>query len=137
MLEKKRYTVETTAIFIFMLGIIIFPSKVNVAYVDMTYEISHYSDTNTYSINKTIEGQQKVKVTEAYTALTNPCPNCQVSFKPYREGYGGGEGFVAQMGQTKAFGPSSTNYKGKYHLTLRRFDLTALPTMVLFKWTYQ
>lgn len=135
MLKKRKYTI--ILVIIFMLGIIMFPNKVNAAYVDMAYEIGHYSDTNTYSITKTVEGQQKVKVTEAYTALTNPCPNCQVTFKPYREGYGGGEGFIAKMGQTKAFGLSSTNYKGKYHLALRRFDLTALPTMVLFRWTYQ
>lgn len=133
--KRKKFTVAIATIF--MLGVIMLPSTVNAAYVDMAKEISHYSDTDTYSINKTVEGQQKVKVTEAYTALTNPCPNCQISFKPYREGYGPCEGITAKMGQTKAFSLSTTKYTGKYHLTLKRFDLTALPTMVLFRWTYQ
>lgn len=133
--EMKKIKIAITAILV--LGIMILPNSVNATYVDMAKEVSHYSDTDTYSINKTVEGKQTVKVTETYTPATNPCPNCQITFKPYREGYGGGEGFTAKMGQTKAFGLSSTKYKGKYHLTLRRFDLTVLPTMVLFRWIYQ
>lgn len=131
---KKKLMALT---FISALAIMFMPAYVNAASVDMAYEVYHNRDVSTYSISKTVEGTQSIKFTEAYTALTNPCPKCQVTFKPYRDGYGGAEGFTAQMNQTKSFGYSTTKYTGKYHLTLRRFDLTALPTMALFKWIYQ
>ena len=132
---KKNRKIFVIA-FISLLGVML-PISANAAYADMSYEIKHLSDTDTYDINKTATGAQKVKVTNAYTPLTDPCTNCQISFKPYRQGYGPCEGLIATMGQTKQFSITTSNYTGKYHLTLRRVDVTLLSTTVSFRWTYQ
>ena len=132
----KKVKILTIA-FISTLGILLIPKGVDAAYVDMTYEIYHNSDTSTYKVNKTVEGIQKIKVTDAYTPITVPCPKCLIEFKPYREGFGKTEGKTLQLGQTKELPATTSNYVGKYHLVIRRQDITLLPTTVSFRWTYQ
>lgn len=98
---KKK--IKLGIIMMLILGVIIIPCNTNAASTEMTYIVSPTSDTNSNKINKTVVNAQKLKIRNAYTPITDPCPDCQVSFKPYREGYGGCDGMTVKMNQTKTF----------------------------------
>lgn len=120
------------------LGIILTPTIVNAETADMYMEVFPTSWKESYKITKTKIGKQKVKVVNAYTAMTDPCPNCKFNFMAYRDGYGKTEGMLTlKMDQTGTFPGDTAFPTGKYYLTVKRADVTALPTMVNFHWIYQ
>lgn len=76
--------VRKKVIFSFMviLGMVFLPFSVNAVSLEMTYsKISPLSWTRTYSINKTSWDGQKIKIRNAYTPVTDPCPNCEFDFE--------------------------------------------------------
>lgn len=124
--------------FVSILGILLLPKGINAASVDMAYEIQPGEKVNTYSITKTIVGPQSVKVTYAYTALTDPCPKCEFYFygNSVENGAAGGR-LTLQMNEDAEFRGDTMFNEGKYYLSIERKDFTLLPTTVLFKWIYQ
>lgn len=124
--------------FLSVLGIILIPNCVNAASIDLAYEVQPNASVRTNSITKTIVGPQSVKVTNAYTALTDPCPKCEFYFYGYsvESGDAGGR-LTLKMNESAQFRGDTMYPEGKYYLSIERKDLTLLPTTVLFKWTYQ
>ena len=133
-MKKLKYLVLS---FIVVLGIIITPTVVNAASTEMIYEVSPISWTKTRTIIKKSWAGQKVKVLNAYTAMTDPCPKCDFEFMLYNEAMGKTEGSLTlKMNQTGAFPGDTDMPPGRYYMKVKRADVTALPTMVSFKWTY-
>lgn len=132
--------VRKKVIFSFMviLGMVFLPFSVNAASVEMTYsKISPLSWTRTYSINKTSWDGQKIKIRNAYTPVTEPCPNCEFDFELHNESTGKTEGRLRlKMNQTGSFPGDTDMPPGRYYLKIKRVGVTAVPSKVSFTWTY-
>lgn len=120
------------------LGIIFIPYSAKAATMEMTYyNISPLSWTRTTSINKTSWDGQKIKVRNAYTPITDPCPNCEFEFELYNEGMGKTEGRLRlKMNQTGSFPGDTDMPPGRYYLKIKRVGPTAVPSTVSFTWIY-
>ena len=132
--------VRKKVIFSFMviLGMVFLPFSVNAASVEMTYSnIGPLSWTRTYSINKTSWDGQKIKIRNAYTPVTDPCPNCEFDFELHNEATGKTEGRLRlKMNQTGSFPGDTDMPPGRYYLKIKRVGVTAVPSTVSFTWTY-
>lgn len=66
---------------------------------------------------------------KSYTWLTNPCPNCKVSVRPYTEGGDYGTTMETTTGKTVSLNrPTSFGSPDNYRLLIWRSDTTALDT---------
>ena len=132
--------VRKKVIFSFMviLGMVFLPFSVNAASVEMTYcKISPLSWTRTYSINKRSWDGQKIKMRNAYTPITEPCPNCEFDFELHNEATGKTEGRLRlKMNQTGSFPGDTDMPPGRYYLKIKRVGITTVPSTVSFTWTY-
>lgn len=120
------------------LGIIVIPCSVDAATIDMTYyNLSPLSWTRSNSINKTSWDGQKIKIRNAYTPMTDPCPNCEFDFELHNEETGKTEGRLhLKMNQTGSFPGDTDMPPGRYYVKIKRVGPTALPSTVSFTWTY-
>ncbi len=120
------------------LGIIVIPCSVDAATIDMTYyNISPLSWTRTTTINKTSWDGQKIKIRNAYTPITDPCPECEFDFELHNEETGKTQGRLRlKMNQTGSFAGDTDMAAGRYYLLIKRVGLTGVPSTVSFTWTY-
>ena len=121
-----------------ILGMVFLPFFVNAASVEMTYsKISPLSWTRTYSINKTSWDGQKIKIRNAYTPVTDPCPNCEFDFELHNESTGKTERrLLLKMNQTGSFPGDTDMPPGRYYLKIKRVGVTAVPSTLSFTWAY-
>ena len=100
--------------------------------------VEYQKDSTTGTVNKTEWGNQSVKITNAYTSMTNPCPNCEFRIKPNNLETGILGGVVAKMGGTYSFvNHDGAGAPGKYNLKVARYDYTLLKSTVDLTWYYQ
>ena len=105
--------------------------------MDKYSKISPLSWTRTYSINKTSWDGQKIKIRNAYTPITEPCPNCEFDFELHNEATGKTEGRLRlKMNQTGSFPGDTDMPPGRYYLKIKRVGITTVPSTVSFTWTY-
>lgn len=104
-------------------------------YVALCMEGVKYGQFNkqTTYYTKNRGSYQSVRVDRASTALTNPCPNCQIGFKLAMSSGVEFSGAAAKMGETQSFS-SNTTAHGDYRLKMMRADFTLLDTSVDFTW---
>lgn len=133
---KKRKKLVVTLIIIF--GIVIIPCSVHAASTEMTYyNISPLSWTKSTTINKTSWDGQKITIRNAYTPITEPCPECAFDFELHNESTGKTEGRLRlKMNQTGSFAGDTDMAPGRYYVNIKRVGPTAVPSTVTFTWTY-
>lgn len=84
---------------------------------------------------KTTVGDQKLKMINAFTSLTNPCPNCTFIAKPYTPSGDFFTGITIKMNQTGTFpGDYGSAWPGEYILKGQRADFTLLKSTVEALW---
>lgn len=117
---------------------IILPQGVNAAsYGTCLSGVEYQKDTNTGRVNKGEWGNQSVKINNAFTSMTNPCPNCEFRVKPHNVSTGTLGGTVAKMGGTYSFvNHDGASAPGTYYLKVARFDYTLLKSTVDLTWYY-
>lgn len=112
--------------------VLAYPSPSGTAiYLELNKNQTQWSDWRTKNTWTT----QTYENVRSYTWLTNPCPKCFVSAKPYD---GLGNIFVAVTtteGQIKDFGnPTNVNSPNDYRLKIWRTDHTLLTTIHSSVW---
>lgn len=87
-----------------------------------------------YATKKTWTGQ-KYYNRETYTAMTNPCPNCQIANYFQKSGGSSSGAIITKTGQTKGSNETGTASPGDYRLKYQRYDFTLLDTYHFATWT--
>ena len=132
---KKYYKIFT---FIFVLSLFLSynivkayssPASVQMIWHDVKY--NQYDSSDTFTKN-TFGVAQKVYNSNTFTALTNPCPNCQIVYK-LKAGVEQRGSAVTTMGHTYNLGSASV-YTDDYRLEAARFDFTLLNTNTYGTW---
>lgn len=100
--------------------------------------VEYQKDTDTGKVKKTEWGNQSVRIDNAFTSLTNPCPECAFRVKPYNVDTGVLGGVVVKKGEKKEFiNHDGAGAPGTYYLKVARFDFTLLQSTVALSWFYQ
>lgn len=85
---------------------------------------------------KTTYATQTYENTYTNTTLTSPCLNCPIGIRFENKAGTLFTDRTVYMNQTVTCNNSALNQPGKYHITLRRTDITALTTYTSGNWNY-
>ena len=127
-----------TLVFIFALAIVLSYTMVKAYSSPATVQIMRHNVTNSYvngtTYTKNTTNSQSVKLTDVFTALTNPCNNCKIGVKLYDASSNSLVGQILQLYRNTNGTFNYSYFTGDYYLSIARLDATLLSTYVYGTW---